>query len=483
MLSAALGLAGSAIGAFGASKRQANELEMRQRELEAMKEAQGFTRLLAIQGDRERKDQNEYLREIEQLNRLLSEQERQFQIEQMYRNQGILSEERQFQVDRQLEMDREAARMQVMQLEQLLRNQNIAEEERRFAEQQLAQAQSVAAGEREEDLRRYYEEQALAEAQRDFMLSQFDDARTAMADDRAMDMANYDRVSNQINDMQRAIRMTELELGAVPELPRLTQADLDAEIARRQDQYMSDVDRAADRVASTNEANLIRAGIDSATPGNAARADITRQIADQYQSARSRAYDDALKYITGEQDFLMAGHGGEMDRRQAILAERAGIDATGLDALMRMPNVRSMTGAFDMAQAVPSGIYTRNIASAGNYQSPVQMGTSKHSGDIGLGLSNYQVGLSNADQSYLNLKSGIYNPANITLNDIGGLLGSSNNMQSTMFDAQNQRSVAADQAASQAWGNFGSNLSGFIDDHGGDIADAADLLFGSWAIG
>ena len=479
MFSAVLGLGTSLLGGLSANAQFEAEMAMRNRELQEMRNQRTFNQYMGYMANKERQEENEYLRELEQMNRLVMEQERQFQIDQMMWNRDVLTEERQYQIDRQMEQDREAARVQAMRLEQMLRNEGIAQEERAFAEQQLAYVQAVASGEREEDMRRFYEEQARAEQQREFLMGEFSTARDAMADDRARDLAMHDQLTGQIGDMTRALRMAEIELGAVPELPRLTKADLDAEIARRQDQYMSDVDRAADRVGSVNEANLIRAGLDASTPGTAARGDITRRIADEYSSARARAYDDALRYISGEQDFLMAGHSGEMDRRRDILSEVASVEGAGLEQLMNLPNVRSMAGAFEMAKGVPAGIYTRGISSANNFNAPVGMGTAMYNDQIARGLSDYTVGRTATQQDHLGIVSQIYGPNSMSLLNPGSFYDAAANIQGNIFSAVDASSQRAGNNAADAWGTFGTELGGFLQDYGGDISD----LFGDWGIG
>jgi len=258
MFSQVLGIGLSALGAFGANRQAQAAFDMEAARFDELRRQVGFNEYMASLAEDERKSNNSYIRDREQLDRLLAGEERQFQIDQLMRNQRILSEERVYDINRQMEMDREQARIREMQIQQLLQNQELSQRERAYAEQQLEHAKAIAAGEREDDLRRYYEERAIADQNRQFMMDQLFESQTSFADDRARDLADRDRVLGQVGGLQRALRLAELELGAVPDIPTISKEELDAEIARRQDQYQGDVDRAAERVASVNEANLIR---------------------------------------------------------------------------------------------------------------------------------------------------------------------------------------------------------------------------------
>lgn len=459
MFSAILGLGASLIGASSANRRARSQAALAREQLDLSRQQQDFLESQSLLANEERQNENAYTRQMEQLNRLLAQQERQFQLDQMGQRQDTLSAERQFEIDRIVEADREAARLQAMQIEQLLRNTDLAAEERRYAEQQLEQAQQIASGEREEDLRRYYEEQAIQTQQREFLLDQFYGQRDALAADQQRDLETRDMLMGEITNMQDAIKQAELSLGPAPELETLTKADLDAEIARRQDQYQSDVDRAADRVASVNEANLIRAGIDASTPGTARRGDITRRVADEYQSARNRAYDEALSYITGQQDMNVRNYNTELQGREAALAEVLGVESAGLSELMSLPQVRSMAPAYSSAGQFLVGPYSRQITSANNYTSPVSMGSAIFdSFNVNPGMSTAIGASSAADNSFLNLESAITQPYGQNLLDQGTYTTAATRLGQQMLNYATTSSNNAQADAAGAWGGFGRQL-------------------------
>lgn len=467
---AALGLGSSLIGGIFGSSKAKREAALLAEQNALLRDQQNFNNYLAVISNDERAENNDYLRSIEQLNRLLSGQERDFDIDQMYQYQELLAGEREFEIERLMEMDREAARVQELRLTQLLRNQDIYEDERRFAEEQLQLAQSTARGERDEDMRRFHEERLVADQNRQFLMAQFAQSQDALRSDQARDLALRERITGQINGIQSALRMASTELGDMPTLETLTQEDLDAEIERRSSQYQSDVDRAADRVASVNEANLIRAGIDSSTPGIARRGDITRRIADEYQSARNRAYDEALAFITGRQALNNSNYTTELQGRQDKLSEVLGIESAGLAELMGMPNVTSTAGLIEAANLAATPAYTRQIESANDYRNPVSMGTAVYDAispamRMTSGMPRTSAATFNASQ----LGSSVYDPARQTLLDTGTFasLASQIGQQGVSNAAASSR--AADSFANDAWSNFGRNLNDWAVDFGDDF--------------
>jgi len=464
---AILGLVGSGISAFSASSQANAAMQMRAYELEEMRRQSNMQMALGKLAMDRQDDENRYLRSIEELNRRIAEEERQWQISQMMDYRAVLGEERQQEIARQIEMDREAARIQSMQIQQLLRNQQISADERRFAEEQLDYVKAVARGERDEDLQRYYTEQATAAAERDFMLDQLYSAQQQMGLDQERDLAIRERILAQTDNMQSELNRAFTEFGPMPEAPVVSAEDIENEVTRRQGEYQSDVDRAAKIASSQNEANLIRAGLDSSTPGTARRADVARELAQAYQNARQRAYDDALAYITGKQDTLLTGYGAEVGRRGQILDEIMGVNSAGMDTLMNMPNVRSLADSYEYAAMLPSNLRAvRGIESANNFAAPVAMGSATWQDTVMPGMSDFRVSTSGADGFGFgsNVGSRIFGPYNQTLTDPTGYITNASRMQETLFNAADDMWGQARDNASSAWGAFLTNVNDFAMD-------------------
>ena len=213
------------------------------------------------------------------------------------RNQ--LTEERRQMIARQVTEDREAAQQRQFQLQQLLDNQRLSTSERDFALAQLEEAKAIASGERDADLRRFHEEREMAKNERDFVIGEYQNYKSQMDLERQQELDIRNQTLNQIYGLQDVLTGVQSQLGIVPEIQHITEADIAREIERRTTQNISDVDRAATAVASVGEADLIRNGIDLSSTGAARRADIAGQLAAEYQTA-ARAYDDAMSYITGK---------------------------------------------------------------------------------------------------------------------------------------------------------------------------------------
>lgn len=348
-------------------------------------------------------------------NQNLSTQERQFAEAQLLQLQQQLSGERGYALDRQLAADRDAAAQQAFRLEQLLQNQNLAASEREYAQAQLAQAQRIASGEADADLQRYYQEQQQARSERQFGMGAYEGALGQAQSERSLDLQLRDDILSQVGGLQSALRETQASLGGIDPARQFSPDELRAEIERRTRQYQTDIDRAADRVASQSEADLIRRNMDRSTLGTQTRADLASRLADEYQSARDKAYDEALAYISGKQGLNQQDFNNQLTHRQAALGETQSIEGAGLDALLNMPRAQSAVDAYNLASIVPSAVYARGLQSANNYGAPVGINSAMVSGDIGGALAGYINPNSAATAAGLGLQSGMYE----------GVLGSS----------------------------------------------------------
>lgn len=370
---AAVSLVSGLLGARSASRSANRQYQLMMEQLEDARRTQERLFGYADGAHADMQRRNDELRAFEQFTLEQLQLERAFAMDEMRRVQEALVEERQFEIDRQLRADREAARVQAFRLDQLLRNQQLSEEERSFAIRELERVQQIAAGEREEDMRRLYEDRVRAEAQREFMLGVFREGRDMALEERAMDLDMRDRITGQIGNLQSSLDAAFSALGAAPTIGRLTEDDIRAEIARRSDQAISDVDRAADRVASINEADLVRSGMDRSTLATERRGDIAERLAQEYQAARSRAYDEALRYIMGREQALTGNVDAIMGNRGAQLAEVAGVRGAGLQELLNLPQVRSALPGLGMAQMVGDGVFNRDLVSANDFRAPVDI--------------------------------------------------------------------------------------------------------------
>jgi len=460
--SAILGLAGSAIGAASASRDAAAARAQQDYQFGKQMDLQNANLGMMRDAQRDQRAENEYQREMERFNRRLRSQEREFELGQLRQNQEYLMEDRRMDIERQVKEDKEAAKIQQFNLEQLLRRQDIAEDERQFAIQQLEQVKAIASGERDEDKRRFLEEREMARIEREFLTDQFNEAKGQAQIERNEQLQDRNAIMQSISGMQNAVQNTAAGLGYIPEIKQLTSADISSEIDRRTNQYQGDVDRAADRVASVGEAGLIRGGMDRSTQGTARRGDIAERIANEYQDARSRAYDDALRYITGEQSALTSNVDSIMKRRSGILGETANVAGAGIDQMMKVPQAASAVDAYRLAQMVPSAIYNRNLESANDFRAPVGISSAAIGGTMTPGIADYTRPTSRVSNAGFNIDSAIFNPYGVTTNDPNTYMSNAMNIGNNLYNAAATSASNAADRSYQASSGFGQSFNKFL---------------------
>lgn len=463
----AVSLVTGLLGSRRASRNANRQYEMMMAQLEDAQRTQERLFGYADLASEDARRRNEELRAFEQFSLEQLQLERAFSMDEMRRVQDQLVSERQFEIDRQVRADQEAARIQAFRLDQLLRNQQLSEEERGFAIRELERVQQIASGERAEDIRRLYEDRARAEAQREFMLGVFREGRDMALDERAMDLDVRDRITGQIGDLQSSLSAAFSAMGAAPQIGRLTEEDIRAEIERRSQQAISDVDRAADRVASINEADLVRSGMDRSTLATERRGDIAERLAQEYQAARSRAYDEALRYIMGREDALTGNANAIMGNRGAQLAEIAGVRGAGLQEMLNLPQVRSALPGLSMAQLVGDGIFNRELTSANNFRAPVDILSRVDAGALGAmtpALSSFDVGRTAAAFMAPNLPSvgGAFSPFNQIIDSPASFLGGAASLSGGQANMLGQLYGQAQTRADAAGAGLGRGMQDFF---------------------
>lgn len=476
--SAAIGLAGNIYAANKAS-RDAAAARAEQRYMQDRQMELANTNIaMQLAQDRERREANAYNRRIEEMNRGIAADERRYQQELFEQYRQTLLDERQEQRERQILEDREAARLATFRLEQILQNEEISAQEREFAISQLNEAKAVAAGERDEDKRRFLEERDRKEIERDFMVQEYQESKAQRAEERAFALARQDTIINQIMAMQSDLAAAQSAMGLAPEIEQITQADFDREYERRLGDYMGDVDRAADRVASIGEANLIRGGMDRSTQATARRGEIAGRIANEYTAARQKARDDAIKYITGQSRALTQNVNDIIGRRGAMLKEVAGVSGAGIDQLSRLGTGPSAADSIRFASLIPTGIYNRSIASANNFRAPVGIGSAIYDSQSPVAnLAQYGVTSSAAAPYNINIGSSVINPASMSMGNINGFGNASSMLNNAATSAANFYDTMR-QRASRASEGVGSALNDILRDNSSSIDDFFDRKFG-----
>ena len=468
VIGAGASLAGSMMSANAAAKQQAAALAEQRYQFEQQMGLQNANLALAYNAEQERKAENSYLREQERINRVIKQQEEAQRRKDYEAFQEERRQERQYAIERQLEVDKAAARQREFQLSELLKNQDLSAQERQEALDLLAEAKAVAAGERDEDRRQYLTTVAQKQEERDYLLQQFQNTQATAQQERDFAIAQRDAILANIDAMRGGLSAYQQTLQAVPDVPVMSASDIDAEIARRTSEYTADVDRAADKVASVNEANLIRGGMDLSTQGTARRGEVAERLAREYANARNRAYDDALKYIGGRQSTLNTSVKNVLDARQQMLAEQAGVLNAGIDTMARLsPSLTSATDAMRYASLIPSSAYDRALLSANNYRAPVNVASAVYDD-----LTKYMPsGLGStltppAAASAYGLQSTIFNPASMTIPQSSTYMGNAGTIGNNLMEGANANLTAANAKSADASSAFGGAFKNFANELG-----------------
>lgn len=467
LFSAALGLAGSVYGANKAAKSQAASMAQQQYEFERSRELQNANMAIGLDDRRLQQEENQYQRAMERINRRKTGDERRYQMSEYEGYQDQLLSERRDVIERQLMSDKEAARKSQFELEQYLQNRDLAQGERDEAMAALREAKAIASGERDEDKRRLLEDRAKSDIEREFVVQQYQEAQNTFAAEREEQNQFRDMLMGRIDSVQANSQDFANSLGMPMQVDPMTQGDVDAEYQVRADEYMSDVDRAAQGMASSAETTLVRRGMSDSTLAEDTRAQLTRQVSDQYTKARRAAYDDATKYISGRQAMTSNDRNAQMDRRKYLVGENTGLEGMAMNGMLQLPGVASTTGQYNLLNAVPTGIYDRSISSANDYQAPIAIGTGIYDQmNIGSQLSGYLNTPSAASTGYGQIQSGIYNPMSMNFGNPSNAFNNASNIANQMLSGSQANYANASDNAYKAGQGMAAGVANFSDELG-----------------
>jgi len=477
--SAALSIGSKVFGAIQAGRAQAataaasmHAQAVQERLANKQLDLQNFNLLMGQDRDRLRREENEYQRKMNAMNRRITEGERRFDEKQVEEFKRRLMAERQYTIQRQIKEDVAAAKQREFMLNQIINNQNIAQEEREFAKNELANVKAIASGERNEDLKRFYEERAQAEIEREFATRQYEINRTDRLRERAFAENQRGRTVNEIDEMVAHLQAINDQFtdpdDMLAKLEEFSPADIDAEIDSRTEAAFSDVDRAGRLVASKNEADLIRKGMDESTAATDARSEIARRLADQYSNARVGARDSALKYLAGRQDMNKAGIANRMGLRSDLLSQAASPYDKALNALLGMRDLP--TAASSDYNQLRSGVYSRGLTSAGDFRAPVRMGSGIYdqlTGRLGTGLAKYLAPGSAASKAGIGLRTGVFSPYKSNLESSNSLYQNAGTIGNNVMDQNRHLINMHNKNAIDAGKSYGSYINDISQGVGG----------------
>jgi hypothetical protein len=378
MFSAALGL----IGGIGSIIMGGQQYALGMQELalkrEALNQQRDFGMLnygLALDQLAMEKEQTEYVKEYNRRNELNQAIERAKIEGQRKQRLAAYQAERQYVVDRQVQIDKAQAEQYALELEAYLRNTNLAKEERETALAYLDSARQVASGERDEDLIRLRMERLTAQQERDFAIGELRNAQAIAAGERVDDLNYRDRIMAQLSEMGEALQTAYSGMGALYAPAGPSEEEIASTVSRYENNAISNVDRAADRVASQAEASLIDSGMARSTAGEMRRAEVARKLALDYDNARLAARNQAMAYITGKEGLKDQAFQRQVAARGRTFEEISSVYAPIIQGLTQNRGALS-ANAYQAPVGIGTGNVIRDVKSANQYAAPIGVGSS-----------------------------------------------------------------------------------------------------------
>jgi hypothetical protein len=359
------------------------------REIDYSAQTEFERRLAAMQGNATitRSERERAIAEMQNSQRIAA-QERQQQIAWLEEDRARAERERTEALD-YLNYNRDSARDErSFDIGQLERGQGVASSERAQALRYLEDSRQRASSERETDLFNFNRASEQVRSERNFQESEYRALRAQAMAERSFDIERRNQLDQATSRYGDALTSALEGMGPARQVNYLGQDAISDEASRRERVAVDDINQMADRVASINESNLIRQGMDQSTRATAERSDITDRMAQEMAKAREGARSEAIRYIAGVNDQLSLSENMDRQRRAQTLQETANVYGVPLEFLMRSPDVASALNGPNFNQ-VGSAVYDRNIQSANNFDGPLAVGSANYDRNLG-SATNYQ---------------------------------------------------------------------------------------------
>ena len=424
-----------------------------------------------------RQKERDYFRQQDELNRAILQAERDFEMQRMFRNDAQLTAERDFYINRQMDLDRDAAAERARQLQSLIQNQALAASERELALDELAKAQAIAAGEREQDLRNFHEAQFQARAERQFAIEQMETKRATAQAERDFELQRRNELEGRLDSFAQAAAELQESFGPARRMAQLSQADIDARVARREQIVTDNYDRVIDRMVGTNEADLMRRGIASTDPGDT-RDRIAARLADDLTMQQMAAGDAARAALGAEQNMLLSNIQGDYGVRQMAYNDLAAGQLAGFNEYAGLLNSTPSANNYNLDVGISSAVYDRGIQSANQYQAPLQVGSAIYDQQIGSGFGQ-TLGIPSAVNMQQLPSTALMSPFGTTGFADSGYMAAANDNLNTLMALYTNSMNTNRNAAQQADDVFGENLNKGINQGKGLLQTLFPGTFGS----
>lgn len=423
-----LGAAGSIMGYNSQSRAQRQQQQMMQQQYElAMKQYEDEKYWNSVNHNMAL-DQWDYQKQADQLSNQRYDDERSYYLEQQALAQKNAERDRALMMDRMAVQDTNSAQDREMAMRDYMDQKNLSNERISEERQMLQDAKTQQEAERQWQMDRIGSMDSLAERSRLDQLDQRNDYLAVLNDAST----NFDNVLSSLGVLQ------------TPEF--LGEDFIEGEYERLSDTYTSGVDRAADRVASINEADAIRAGIGDSSTGDFRRAEVAKRIAPMYQDAEARAMQDAIANAGGRNQLINTQYQTKLQERDRALQEanmqyqdlgfmrnQPGVGA-GMETMGMTPNSAMFTGqsgqqlaGFNGMPSSISGVGIPQSYQPQNYGAPGQPSVGGGNPAAYMNMINPNVG-SSLNNYYGNMANMYGNQANAGAQAVGSGL-------STMINA------------------------------------------------
>ena len=403
-----------------------------------------------------REEQRDYYRNMDEINRAILQNERDFDMQRMLRTDAQLASERDFYINRQMDLDRDAAAERARQLQQLINNQMLAASERDVALDELKRAQEIAAGERETDLRNFHEAQFQARAERQFAIEQMEQKRATARAERDFELERRNELENRLTDYGAAMAQLQESFGPARRMRELTDADIDREVGRRRDLVSSAYDRVIDRVSGTNEADLMRRGIQGTDPGDT-RARIAARLADDLAMQQMAAEDSAINYLSNEQNLMLSNIQGDYATRDMAYRDLTAGQLAGFNEFAGLLNSTPSANNYNLDVGIGSAVYDRGIQSANQYQAPLAVNSAIYDQAIGSGFGQ-TLGLPSAVNNQQLRSAALMGPFGSTSFADASYLEAANQNLNNLLSFSNQQYENNQNMAQAADKSLGTNI-------------------------
>jgi hypothetical protein len=222
------------------------------------------------------------------------------------------------------------------ELERIAYDDNLSEQERNFALNQLREEELIARRERDDEITRIGRADNTRVTEYAEREARLNADRAQRAAERAREVGIQDQIltgASQFRDDMRHLvdslgSLTPPDLYGPDEIDRLTDRNMEA-LEGRMDRYVT-------KLMSEKEADLIRSGVDASSSAVGQRGDLMARVTPEVQAMISQAVRDATGEVEGKNKTLMDRFNALKAGQQDQFEKAAARGTAGLDIMARL---------------------------------------------------------------------------------------------------------------------------------------------------